>query len=522
MFQQGLSGLNAAAKTLDVIGNNIANSATVGFKQSQAQFADLYANSLNGVSGNNAGIGVSVSRLAQQFTQGNIETTNNPLDISINGGGFFRLTTPTGAVQYSRNGQFLLDKNGFVTNAQGNFLNGYQSNKDGVILQGAPDPIKIDSSDLVPVATTKANFELNLDSRSKVPVKVPFDALDPTTYNKQTVLDVFDSLGNPHVLSTYYVKTAANTWDVYTGSDGRERSVALIAAATNTDPNVTLARSAYQAALLTGDATQIAAANHAFADAAGAAMTQALQDLPTTLNSPTMTITQGMIDDLAATFTAPTHLGDVIGTNPDTILSKMADAVSAPAVKVSTLVFDPQGALSTTAMAQLDPTNTLPFTITLPVFPDTGAVKPLTIQTNFAGTTQYGISTSEKASTQDGYSSGHLERFAAGADGVILGQYSNGRSRPLGQIVLANFTSVDGLTPLGNNAWVESSASGSPQVGAPNTGTLGSLRSSSVESSNVDLTAELVNMITAQRVYQANAQTIKTQDQVLQTLVNLR
>jgi flagellar hook protein FlgE len=521
MFQQGLSGLNAAAKTLDVIGNNIANSATVGFKQSQAQFADLYANSLNGVSGNNAGIGVSVSRLAQQFTQGNIETTNNPLDISINGGGFFRLTTPSGAVQYSRNGQFLLDKNGFVTNAQGNFLSGYQANKDGVILQGAPDPIKIDSSDLVPVATTKANFELNLDSRSQVPSKVPFDALDPLTYNKQTVLDVFDSLGNPHVLSTYYVKTAANTWDVYVGSDGRERSAALVAASTNNDQSVIDARAAYQAALQTGDAVAIGAANRAFGDAAGAVMMQALLDLPTTLNSP-ITITQTQIDDLAATFTAPTHLGDIVGTNPDEILRKMGDAVSAPGVKVSTLVFDNQGALSTTAMGLLDPTNTLPFSVTLPVFPDTGAIEPLTIQTNFVGTTQYGISTSEKASTQDGYSSGHLERFAAGADGVILGQYSNGKSRPLGQIVLANFTSVDGLTPLGNNAWVESSASGSPQIGAPNTGTLGSLRSSSVESSNVDLTAELVNMITAQRVYQANAQTIKTQDQVLQTLVNLR
>eukprot|EP01034_Spumella_vulgaris_P035760 gene35760-44096_t len=122
MFQQGLSGLNAAAKSLDVIGNNIANASTVGFKGSQAQFADLYANSLNGVSGNNAGIGVSVSRLAQQFTQGNIETSNNPLDISINGGGFFRTTTPSGGVQYSRNGQFQLDKTGTIINAQGNAL----------------------------------------------------------------------------------------------------------------------------------------------------------------------------------------------------------------------------------------------------------------------------------------------------------------------------------------------------------------------------------------------------------------
>lgn len=515
MFQQGLSGLNAASKTLDVIGNNIANSATVGFKGSQAQFADLYANSLNGVSGNNAGIGVSVSRLAQQFTQGNIETTNNPLDVSINGGGFFRTETPTGAVQYSRNGQFLLDKNGAITNAQGNFLTGYQANKDGVILQGAPSAIKIDSSDLVPVATTKVNLELNLDSRSKIPGKAPFDALDPLTYNKQTVLDVFDSLGNPHVMSTFYVKTEANTWDVYVASDGVEKQSATVAAVINDDAGLKDLRAQYQAAVAANDAPGILAINQAYSAAAGGLMLAALDALPNR--------TQASLDQLSSLFGGtPTDVGSIVGTNPDEIARKLGAAVDAPPIKVSTLVFDPQGALSTTKMAELNVTNTLPFNVTLPIFPATGSVAPVILSTNFTGTTQYGISTSEKASTQDGYSSGHLERFAAGSDGVILGQYSNGKSRPLGQIVLANFTNVDGLTPLGNNAWVESSASGSAQIGAPNTGSNGSLRSSSVESSNVDLTAELVNMITAQRVYQANAQTIKTQDQVLQTLVNLR
>jgi len=107
-------------------------------------------------------------------------------------------------------------------------------------------------------------------------------------------------------------------------------------------------------------------------------------------------------------------------------------------------------------------------------------------------------------------------------NGMIIGQYSNGGSRNLGQIAMANFASPDGLIPLGNNAWAESSASGSPQIGVPNSGGFGVLRSNSVESSNVDLTEELVNMITAQRVYQANAQTIKTEDSILQTLVNLR
>ena len=166
--------------------------------------------------------------------------------------------------------------------------------------------------------------------------------------------------------------------------------------------------------------------------------------------------------------------------------------------------------------------QTLPLTVDLPIFPATGAAPMLSVDLGFAGTTQYGAATSEKKSTQDGYTAGHLQRFSAGADGIILGQYSNGQSHALGQIVLANFANPNGLSPLGNNAWAETSVSGIPLVGTPNSGSLGVLQSSAVENSNVDLTAELVNMITAQRVYQANAQTIKTQDSVLQTLVNLR
>jgi flagellar hook protein FlgE len=141
---------------------------------------------------------------------------------------------------------------------------------------------------------------------------------------------------------------------------------------------------------------------------------------------------------------------------------------------------------------------------------------------DLSGSTQFGSNFSVNALSQDGYSSGRLASFTTGADGTISGRYTNGQSKVLGQVVLASFVNPNGLQSLGGNAWTETSTSGTPLVGAPNTGNLGVLQSSAVEDSNVDLTAELVNMITAQRVYQANAQTIKTQDQVLQTLVNLR
>jgi flagellar hook protein FlgE len=158
----------------------------------------------------------------------------------------------------------------------------------------------------------------------------------------------------------------------------------------------------------------------------------------------------------------------------------------------------------------------------LPIFPATGAAPLLPISFDLTGSTQIRAATSEKKTIQDGYAGAQLTRFSADSDGVIVGQYSNSRTRALGQIVLANFTNQNGLEPLGNNAWVETSTSGAPLVGVPNSGSLGDLRSSSTESSNVDLTAELVNMITAQRAYQANSQTIKTQDAVMQTLLNLR
>lgn len=515
MFQQGLSGLNGAAKSLDVIGNNIANASTVGFKGSQAQFADLYANSLNGVSGNNAGIGVSVARIAQQFNQGNIETSANPLDISINGGGFFR-TVVNGATQYSRNGQFQLDKNGGIINAQGAQLTGFLTNKDGVILQGSPVPIVIDSSDLKPVETTKANFLINLSSKTESPATVPFNVLDPTSYNKQTVLDVYDSLGGSHTMGTYYVKTGGGTWDVYVSNDGVAAEAKKASQILITDQTVKDARAAYQAVINASpapDGPTILAAQQAYSAVAGPVLLQAAIDGGAS---------QAMQDQLTALFTGPTDVGGIAGNTPDKIDAALVAGLTLPAVKVGTLVFNTSGELSTADMALLTPAQSLPFNVQLPIFPDNGAKITLNIATDFTGSTQYSGTTSERPSTQNGYSSGHLERFAAGADGVILGQYSNGKSRPLAQVVLANFASVDGLTPLGNNAWAESSTSGTPQIGVPGEGKMGSLRAQSVETSNVDLTAELVNMITAQRVYQANAQTIKTEDSILQTLVNLR
>lgn len=407
-FQQGLSGLNTSAKALDVTGNNIANSSTVGFKTSAAHFADVYASSLGAGGTAQIGIGVSLAAIQQQFAQGNITATNNPLDISINGGGFFRMDQ-NGSISYTRNGQFHLDKDGYIINDQSLRLTGFPVDINGTVVTASPIPLQVSSAQIAPRATSdplSGNVEavINLDSRQTNPAVAPFNFANPQTYNYSTSLSVYDTLGVSHTLTTYYVRTGAGAWTAYATLDG---------------------------------------------------------------------------------------------ANPQAI---------------GNLTFNTSGALTSGP------------TYALPSFPLTsGAATPWSPGTiDFSGTTQYGSESGVEALSQGGYTSGRLVGISIADDGTLQGRYSNGQTRNQGQVVLTGFTNPNGLAPQGNNLWIETFESGPPLVGAPNTASLGVLQSSSVEESNVDLTAELVNMITQQRNYQANAQTIKTQDSIMNTLVNLR
>ena len=404
-FQSGLSGLNAAARNLDVIGHNVANSNTVGAKASRAEFADVYANSLNGGGGSFAGIGVMVSDVGQQFTQGDIATSSNPLDMAINGSGFFRLNNG-GVMSYSRNGQFQLDKDGYIVNAQGARLTGYLADDSGNINVGVPQDLRLNSRDTSPKATTEATVSMNLDARSTPPVGA-FDLDDATTYQGATSMSVYDQQGQAHTLSLYFRNTGVNTWDVYAASDGTQ-----------------------------------------------------------------------------------------LGTGP-----------------VSQLTFQPDGRLDSTA-------TTVPVALSVPVAGGAGGT--LNVDLDMGKATQFGSIYGVSELTQDGFTTGRLVGFTMSADGVLQARYTNGQTLAQGQVALATFANPQGLSPLGGNAWAETATSGQPLVGSPGSGSLGVLQSGATESSNVDLTAELVNMISAQRAYQANAQTIKTQDQVMQTIVNLR
>lgn len=464
-FQTGLSGLNASSKSLDVIGNNIANANTVGMKSSRAEFADLVASSL-GVTGSaakGAGIGVTVATIAQQFSQGNINITGNNLDVAINGGGFFQITMPDGSTAFTRDGQFKLDRDGNILTNTGANVMGYPTDLLGNSTSVTPQILTIPTGAPIPAqVTTEITAEFNLDARAKVAASVS----PPTpisTYG--TSLTAFDSQGVEVPVSLYFVKTgpdltanpavAVDTWQVY-------------------------------------DSTTLAAGTAALATNAA---TYATHNANTAWNAANPGPNQ------RATFAAA-------GTGTFSADPRLATVANGSLFQMT---FDVNGKL-------LTPAATQSLTLTSP----NATIGSFTASLDLSKATQYGTAFSVSNLSQDGYTAGELLGISISPSGVITTRYSNGESQARGQIALADFRNVQGLTPTGGGNWIETFASGQPVLGEPGVGKFGGLRSGALEESNVDLTAELVNMMTAQRNYQANAQTIKTQDQIMSTLVNLR
>lgn len=506
-FQQALSGLNVAGKAIDVTSHNIANASTVGFKAGSAHFADVYAASLNGAGASQIGIGVNLAAVQQQFTQGNITATNNPLDISINGSGFFRMDT-NGAVTFTRSGQFHLDRSGYIINDQNMRLTGYPA-QAGIVVPSTPQPLQISASDLAPVATgtnvastfrgVKAN--LQLDSRAKEP-EVPWS--DATIPNGATVRA--NVVANGGSVDPVIVTDAADA-----AEDAYDNAIA------GGQTQAQAAQAAFLAVQGFAGSTDLMAAAARTAGMAGANYSPDPQ-------SYSYSTALSIFDTLgnAHTLTMFFQKDETNPASPQWNVHFTLDGTSNNYITVT-----PSNALTFDTLGQISGGNPMSLQIDLnnvmgALGTTNGADPVMSFDVDFTGTTQFGSSFGTNRLEQDGYTAGNLIGLSVGKDGVIQGRYSNGQTFAQGQIVLANFTNPNGLQSLGNNQWNETSASGPALVGAPNTSSLGVLSSSTVEESNVDLTSELVSLITNQRNYQANAQSIKTQDQVLQTLVNLR
>ncbi|MGT8859262.1 flagellar hook protein FlgE [Enterobacter sp. 186315] len=420
-FSQAVSGLNAAATNLDVIGNNIANSATYGFKSGSASFADMFA-------GSKVGLGVKVAGITQDFTDGTTTNTGRGLDVAISQNGFFRMVDANGSVFYSRNGQFKLDENRNLVNMQGLQLTGYPvAGTPPSVQTGAnPQPISIPNTLMAAKSTTTATQQINLNSTDDIPT-VAFDPTNSDSYNKKGTVTVFDSQGNEHNMNVYYVKTADNTWDLYTQDASVAGSTASKAAQMSFDNNGNLKN----------------------------------------------------VNNYIAQGTTPETWN--LDTTPNTTpsINIVSDSISG----------------ATPASFNLSFLNSMQ--------QNTGANNVV-------------------ATTQNGYKPGDLVSYQINDDGSVVGNYSNEQTQVLGQIVLANFANNEGLQSEGDNVWSATQSSGVALLGTAGTGNFGTLTNGALEASNVDLSKELVNMIVAQRNYQSNAQTIKTQDQILNTLVNLR
>lgn len=403
-FAVALSGLNAASADLGVTANNVANVNTTGFKMSRAQFAEVFAVGTQSVSSSASGSGVRLSAIAQQFTQGNIDFTDNALDLAIGGEGFF-VISEDGARSYTRAGAFGVDNQGFVVNAQGARLQAFPYAGSGLFNTGTPQDLQLTIGANPPAATTRASFGINLPANAPVPANPVFDPADPSSFNHTTSVTVYDSLGAAHTATVYFIKDAVpNTWNTEIEIDG----------------------------------------------------------------SP------------------------ITGATP--------------------VVFNPDGTLSSPA-GGLMPLGA--FT------PGTGA-SPITMSLDFGTATQFGNNFGVNSLSQDGFTTGRLTGVSVDSEGVVFARFTNGQSTSLGKLALANFVNPQGLQQLGDTTWGESFQSGDALLGEAGTASFGNIQSGALESSNVDLTAQLVQMITAQRNFQANAQMISTADTITQTVINIR
>lgn len=219
-FETAISGLNAATTQLDIASNNIANVNTNGFKQSRAEFSDIYTGSNLGVSSLAVSRGVRTAAITQQFDQGNIKSTNNNFDLAISGGGFFVLSD-NGSQVYSRAGAFGVDRSGYVTNSAGQKLMAFQVDAAGMPA-GSPVALQIDTSDVAPNATGGVDVGINLRANAPVVSVAPFDPNVAGSYTNSSSMTFYDSLGGAHDAVLYFVKTAANTYDTHLLMDGAE------------------------------------------------------------------------------------------------------------------------------------------------------------------------------------------------------------------------------------------------------------------------------------------------------------
>ena len=457
-FNIALSGISAAQKDLNTTANNIANVSSIGFKESRAEFADVYANSIFANGKTAVGGGVTTNQVTQQFQQGSLQFTKNALDMAISGGGFF-VTAPNLDSQdatFTRAGAFQVDSSNYLVDSQGNYLQTFGVDKDGnstSVSLTTTGPVIIPDTAGSPEKTEVIGIQMNLNAGDSTLDPALFDPNNRDTYNNSTAVTMYDSLGESHILTTYFVRpdnaayTGASHWVAYYALDGKQL------------------------------------------DLAGAAVAYA-----------TDTTADG---------------------NPDsTALAQTAVALGS--WKGSVLTFDDTGSFTTSTPAPPATVTTITLGVGGANILGAGTDGSQTLTIDFKSPTQFASTFEVTQLTQDGTTVGRLTNVEVGADGLINASYSNGSTVPLARVALARFANEQGLTQVGNTSWKASLDSGIPLAGEANSGTFGTIRSSALEQSNVDLTTELVDLISAQRNFQANSRTLEVNNTLQQTILQIR
>lgn len=419
-FTIGVSGLNASGQGMGVIGDNIANAGTNGFKSSRAEFQDVLAVSLKGIEGGDQfGAGVKLGHIKPLMTQGDITRTDSVTDLAVSGDGFFKIDAPFGP-GYTRDGSFHFDKEGNLVTMDGYKVMGYQADEEGKILNKI-DPIKLGATTIRAKATKDVNIQMNLDSREN---KKEFDITKPEkTSNFSNTMTVYDNVGTARVITMYYNKTENNEWTYHAVVDGKDAEGGK-----------------------EGQLYEMANGKLTFNDKG--------QLLDAKEGKNAFNFNKGAAPDQKISFNFGTPIKQG-GTGLDSI-------------------------------------------------------------------TQFGSDSAVSRQTQDGASAATLTSMSFNDKGILTAVYNNGESRDIAQISIAKFENNEGLFKVGKNLFKESKSAGQPSLGKPGDGGRGEVLSKSIELSNVDIANEFVNLMTAQRNFQANAKTLTTADQMLQEVLQIK
>ncbi len=434
MSYVSLSGLSAAQLDLNTTSNNIANANTYGFKESRAEFGDVYSSSLFTNAKTTPGGGVQANKVAQQFHEGSSVYTNNPMDLRVGGTGFFAVSKDRmnpAQSELTRNGAFHLNKDNYMTTSNEEFLLGYQVNPDtGEVLSYEPSPMSVPAEFGKPKQTANVEVGVNLPANGDLKDPALFDFTNEESYNRSTSSTIYDSMGQSYKMSTYYLKdmTQPNTWQTYytVTDEAGEKPV-----------NIT-----------SGDATN--ATGHV-----GHTMKFNNDGTLASLNNG-----QPIVSEALGAGANPIDLN---GADPNQLLSLKLDAATQFAAPFELTKFD-----------------------------------------------------------EDGATTGFLTKLDFDENGSILGTYSNGENITLGRVALVRVPNEQGLDKKGGTQWDSTTMSGDKIWGESNKGSFGTISNGSLEQSNIDMTQELVDLISAQRNFQANSRSLEVHNQTQQTILQIR